>query len=457
MPPYLLKRILYAIPFLWLVASVIFLLSRLLPGSFAEARILEEKQGYYSKGSQSTRQAVYQDYLHKTRQDLPLFYFSLSPALPQGVLLEADKLQAERLLWKYGDKEAVHPYLESLPHLEQELRLSPQDDAAEHLETLHKSLDKEKMLLAATAIYREATTKEAQKAAEQVVLGLQAMQPQPAYSFLLPTFTWHGAQNQYHQWLFQTLKGDLGVSYRSSRPVGELLWEAISNTFWLLLSSMLIVFFLALELSMCLVQGKGKYLRRFLFPSFFVLDSIPAFVLALLLLVLFANPSFLQLFPVFGMGYYAAENLPPFARAGQWLQYMALPLLCLVLANLPYITNQVYTAVQSARQADYARTARAKGLSERAVIRTHVLRNALLPVITLVSDVLPALVAGSVIIETIFAIPGVGRLLVESVLARDYPVLLAIVLLTVLVRLVAYFMADVTYRWADPRLKHRTA
>jgi peptide/nickel transport system permease protein len=172
------------------------------------------------------------------------------------------------------------------------------------------------------------------------------------------------------------------------------------------------------------------------------------------LLVLLASPAFLQLFPVYGMGYYSPVSLTWFQAISQWLQFMALPMLCLVLANLPYLTNQFYHALAAVASQDYIRTARAKGLSEGAVIRKHMLRNALLPVITLLSDFLPALVAGAVIIETIFAIPGIGRLLIDSVLARDYPVIVGIVIIIAVFKLLAHLLSDMLYALADPRIRH---
>ncbi len=358
------------LPTLWLLGTLVFLLSRMLPGSFGEERLLNPEAGFYSKSSQSSREAAYRQLQQKTGQDLPLFYFSLS----SGTL----------------DTTAAKKQPESL-------------------------------------------------------------------NFLLPQFSWHGTANQYHRWLTSVLTGDLSTSYRTGQPVQEMIWKGIGNTFWLLLGSMCATVALALELSILMVRKRMQWLRRLVLPMLFLIDSIPMLVLALLLLVLLANPDFLQLFPVYGMGYYMPGQLSFWQQLGQKLQYMALPLVALVLANLPYLTNQIHGALQATLQADYIRTARAKGLPEHLVIRRHALRNTLLPLITIVSDFLPALVSGSVLVETIFAIPGIGRLLIESVLARDYPVLVAIILVVLLVRMVSYALADVAYTWADPRLKQKLA
>lgn len=362
-----------AIPTLWLLGTLVFLLSRMLPGSFAEERFLNPETGFYNKSSQSGREAAFQDFQQRTGLHLPLFYVSMTS-----------------------------------------LKLSQK---AEGQETGHIE----------------------------------------AHTLLLPQFSWNGTHNQYHRWLTGILSGDFSTSYRTGRPVLEMILENIGNTFWLLLSSMFITLALALELSMLMARKQMRWLRRLLLPSLFIIDSIPMLVLALLLLVLLANPDFIQLFPVYGMGYYVPEQLSLWQQLGQRLQYMALPLMALVLVNLPYITNQVYNSLQAALQADYARTAKAKGLPEHLIIRRHALRNALLPLITIVSDFLPALVSGSVLIETIYAIPGIGRLLIDSVLSRDYPVLVAIILVVLVVRMAAYALADTAYAWADPRIKQKLA
>ncbi|MCJ8167433.1 ABC transporter permease [Pontibacter sp. E15-1] len=378
--PFLLKRLLLAIPALWALATAVFLLSRMLPGTFASERLLQNNApGYYSKGTEADKQAAYTLYMKRTGLDLPLFYLSVAPA--NGLPAAQNKLPAE---------------------------------------------------------------------------SSQIQDRQRSFAYLTPSVSWHGSQNQYHQWLVGALHGNLGESYRTSRPVTESLLEAIGNTFWLLLISMVLTFALALELSIQMIRKKGKWLRRALLPFLFITDSVPSFVLALLLLVFLANPDFLQLFPVYGMGYYTPDQLTAWQEMVQRAYYMALPMLCLVLFNLPYLTNQVYASLHTAMQADFARTARAKGLGESAVVRGHALRNALLPIITIVSDFIPALVTGTFIVETIFAVPGIGRMLIEAVLSRDYPVLTGIVLLIAAFRIVAFVMADIAYAWADPRIRQQT-
>ncbi|GHA57206.1 ABC transporter permease [Pontibacter akesuensis] len=453
----LIRKLLLILPALWLLGTIVFLLSRLLPGSFGAERFLQKEAGYYSTGTEQSRQAAYAQFQEKSGLDLPLFYFSLSStSLPdslQRVFPEARRQQLEKLTFVYSDWTAVAAYDTAV----QRLLLGAPTNTAPYIQTLRYSTDPEKLRVAAQRL-TQSTDQALAKAAVGVEQKLQQLEQNGLkHAFLLPHISWHGTDNQYHKWLTILLAGDLGTSYRTGRPVMEMVEEAIGNTLWLLLCSMALTLILAVELSVQMAKGRMQWLRRFTLPSLFLLDSIPLFVLALLLLLLFANPNFLQLFPMYGMGYFTPQTLSLGQQVAQWFQFMALPIICLVLANLPYMANQCYTLLQASMQQDYTRTARAKGLPEQQIIRKHAFRNALIPLITIVSDFLPALVDGAFIIETIFAIPGVGRLLVESVLARDYPVLLAIVLVILFVRMVAYALADIGYVLADPRIKQQVA
>lgn len=461
MGSYLLKRFLLAILGLWALATIVFLLSRLLPGTFGSERILQSSGGFYSKGSETDREAAYIAYIKRMGQDLPLFYISvapvtqLSPAELNTFSMHI-KAQLTKLSWRHGSSQNAFAYIQSIAALQKQLQDNPTPVFTKHLQVLQSEDKVETLQTAARDIVATAVQPQIREAANKVLLNLHTMQEQQkAFTYLLPEINLHGGQNQYHQWLMQLLHGNLGKSYKSSRPVVEVLLDAAGNTWWLLIFSMLVTFVLALELSIRMAKKKGRRLRRTLMPLLFIIDSIPPFVLALLLLVLLANPNFIQLFPVFGMGFYAPQELSIWQEIGQWAYYMTLPLLSLILFNLPYLTSQIHSAISTAMQADYTRTARAKGLAEAAVIRKHALRNSLLPIITIVSDFLPALVTGTLIVETVFAVPGIGRLLLDAVLSRDYPVLTGIVLVIAAFRIAAYLLADMAYAWADPRIRQK--
>jgi peptide/nickel transport system permease protein len=460
MASYLLKRLLLAIPALWLIATLVFLLSKLMPGTYGSQQLQQSEAGYYSKGDSESRQKAYRQYLRKTGQDLPLFYFSIAsqaePDTFSRIYPETDRLFLKRMAWLYGDWPLVASFYASLKQVERTLTPIELKNSQPYLHVLYQHTAPAQLHSAVDALVYTFPAPSPQlghlqKKTSALINGRKK------YAHLLPAIQWHGTANQYHYWLLNLFKGNLGTSYRDGRPVATLLLEAIGNTWWLLFMSMAVATLLALELAIRMVRPNGHRWRRSVLPALFLLDSIPLFVLAMLLLVLLASPAFLQLFPVYGMGYYTEATLSWLQATNQWLLFMALPMICLVLANLPYLTNQFYHAIAATASQDYIRTARAKGLSESSVIRKHMLGNALLPAITLLTDFLPALVAGAVIIETIFAIPGVGRLLIDSVMARDYPVIVGIVVVVALFKLLAHLLSDLLYSLADPRIRHSAA
>ncbi|MFD2512521.1 ABC transporter permease [Pontibacter locisalis] len=458
MLPFLLKRLLLALPALWLLATVIFVLSRLLPGPSGAEQILQENGGYYNKGSVESRQEAYRSYLKRTGQDLPLFYFSLKagtqPDTLDLVFPESDRLLLQRLSWHYGNWPLVAAYFKSLKNVEVALGHA---SSIQELELLYTSTSPEYIQAHLNAL--AGTTAGSQATAEIQELKIAAaklIDQQNKLAFLTPSLQWHGYDNQYHRWLTDLFSGNTGNSYRDLRPVHDVLFEAIGNTFWLVLFSIIVAFGISLELSLQMTIGKVKTLKKILLPSLFLMDSIPLFLLALLLLVLFASPAFVQCFPVFGMSIPAGTtSTSKLALLYNQLPHMALPAICLILANIPFLTTLIYRKISEEAKTDYARTARAKGLTESQVIRRHVLRNSLLPVITILTDALPALIAGTVVVETIFAIPGMGRLLVNSVMSRDYPVIVAIVLVVATFRVLVYLLADIGYGLADPRTRQQ--
>jgi peptide/nickel transport system permease protein len=292
-----------------------------------------------------------------------------------------------------------------------------------------------------------------QPAARDKPLFYFRLHSRPKQAFM-PVMSWHGTQNQYHAWLMRLLQGDLGTSYRDRQPVLTILGDAMGNTLLLLVCSLLLTFFISIELSLALMAESGRRWRRLVLSLLFTLDSIPLFILVLLLLVFLSGTGYLGLFPLFGLGY-AAPGATVWEALSDRLYHLILPASCLVIAGIPYVTTQLYRVMQGVAGAAFIMTARAKGLSAKVVLRRHVLRNAVLPLITLFTGFLPSLISGAVVVEVIFAIPGTGRLLADSVLARDYPVVLGLVFFLATLKAASHLLADFLYFTADPRTRLR--
>jgi peptide/nickel transport system permease protein len=264
---------------------------------------------------------------------------------------------------------------------------------------------------------------------------------------------WHGTANQYHTWAVAVLHGNLGHSYRDGQPVTTLLGQALRYTLPLAASAAGLAVGLALTLALYLARTPASGWQQLLFGLLNGLQITPLFLLALGLLLFFANPEFLNLLPAGGQPPATAGFWP---LAGYWLGVSALPLLNLVLAVLPELTLPLAAMLRQEATIGYATTARAKGLTMRRVLRRHALPNALIPLLTTLTDLLPALVAGTVVVEVLFALPGSGRLLAEAAAAHDYPLVVAGVLLTAMARLLGLLLADVLYYLVDPRLRPAT-
>ena len=260
---------------------------------------------------------------------------------------------------------------------------------------------------------------------------------------------WHGRTNQYHHWLRALAHGSLGTSFRTEEPVTQRLARALALTLPLTATAAGLAALAALTLALRLAAGRGwpPAVRAALVG----LQSLPLFVVALALLLLLANPEALNWFPADGLPTVTVDFSLTFLQ--QALPRLVLPIAALVLAVLPELTLQLDAALAHELQQPYVLTARAKGLPAVAVVRHHAFRNALLPTLAQLAELLPAMVAGTVVVEAAFALPGMGRLLAEAAAARDYPVLVGGVLLVGAARLLSLLVADISYAWADPRVR----
>ena len=273
----------------------------------------------------------------------------------------------------------------------------------------------------------------------------------PAATFSGVQWHWNGPRNQYHRWAAGLLRGDWGTSFRSGQAVTTRLRQALRFTLPLTGTAAMLSVLAALGLAQRLAAG--PWWQRPVRAVLVAIHALPLFVVALVLLLVFANPDVLAWFPAYGLEQPTDLDADMQSRIITYLLHLALPVTALVITAMPELTLQLDATLTQELRTDYATTARAKGLTERAVIRHHALRNALLPTLAQLAELLPALVAGAVVVEVIFALPGMGRLLAEAAAARDYPVLVGGVLLTGAARLLALLLADLLYFWADPRIR----
>ena len=251
---------------------------------------------------------------------------------------------------------------------------------------------------------------------------------------------------QYLTWMGRLLRGDLGHSIRNGEPVVENVGRRIRPSLQLAGLAMAVSLLIAVPVGIASAVRRNTSVDRL--GTTFALFGIcmPNFLLALLLIFLFGVT--LRWLPISGY-------VDPAEELVDGLRSLALPAATLGLALAAVVTRTLRSSMLEALTEDYVRTARAKGLSEWRVMRGHVLRNALIPVVTVLGLQLGTLIGGAVITEYVFALPGVGRLVVDAVFARDYPLVQGVVLLIAVGFIVSNLIVDLLYGLIDPRLRHR--
>jgi peptide/nickel transport system permease protein len=257
---------------------------------------------------------------------------------------------------------------------------------------------------------------------------------------------------QYALYVRNLARGDLGWSFSQSRPVAHALVDALPNTMLLMGVALVGAFVLGVATGVVRAARRGSVADRALGAGTLFFYSMPDFWLAIMAMLVFAY--WVPIFPTSGMTTAVIyDYLSPAGKLLDRLRHLVLPATTLVLLLAAIIARYQRAAFLDVATQDFVRTARAKGLTERAVLWRHVLRNALLPVITLLGLALPMLVGGAVFIEHVFAWPGMGRLVVVAIAARDHSLVMAIVILGSVLVTLGSLLADVLYAVADPRLR----
>lgn len=259
---------------------------------------------------------------------------------------------------------------------------------------------------------------------------------------------------QYTAWIGEFVRGDWGTSIATGRPVRAMIADAWPATVRLVGLSLVLSYLLGILVG-AIQASRGGRLDTTLSVISVTLFAIPGYWLGLMLVMVFTY--WARALPAFGAAGFDADFLTGWGRIADRLRHLALPLITLTLIGVGGTARFVRGAMLDVRGAPHVAIARAKGLSPLQVTRRHVLRNALIPVLTLLGLSLPALFSGAVFIEAIFAWPGVGRIMVEAVGARDYPVIMAATAVSATLVVLGNLLAEGLTAWADPRLRQPQA
>ncbi|OPY65464.1 MAG: Nickel transport system permease protein NikB [Syntrophorhabdus sp. PtaU1.Bin050] len=257
---------------------------------------------------------------------------------------------------------------------------------------------------------------------------------------------------QYYLWLKRFVKLDFGTSFaQDRRSVISKIVERLPITITIELLSMVLIFIVGIPIGVYCAQHKDTIMDKILTSFVFAGFAVPHFWLALLLMLFFGVQ--LELLPISGIKSFNFSDLSPLQKTFDMTKHLILPIGISALGGLAGISRYMKNSLLEVLRQEYITTAYAKGLPEKVVLRRHALRNALLPVITILGLSVPGLIGGSVIFETIFAIPGMGQLFFASVMSRDYPTIMGILVMGGVLTLLGNLLADIMYGLADPRIR----
>ena len=258
---------------------------------------------------------------------------------------------------------------------------------------------------------------------------------------------------QYLNWLKRLVNLDFGRSFVDGKPVIQKIKERIAITIMLNLLALVLILIISIPLGIISALKRNSLVDRALTVFVFIGFSTPSFWLALVLMILLGVKT--HLLPISGLQSLSADTFTPLHMWLDKIHHLVLPIFIMAFGGLAGFSRYMRQSMLEVVGQEYITAARAKGLSEYQVMRKHALRNAMLPVVTLLGLSIPGLIGGSVIFETIFAIPGMGQLFYESALARDYPTIMGILTIGALLTLAGNLMADISYSLVDPRIRYK--
>ena len=257
---------------------------------------------------------------------------------------------------------------------------------------------------------------------------------------------------RYTRWMKGVLQGDFGVSYRYSKsmneqmPVKELIGDKLPVTLWLAVISMVFIILVSIPLGVVWARCNNKYLDAVLGVITQTAMAVPSFFLGIILTFVFGI-----LLKAFVPGGYVSYK----ESFGGFIGYLVFPALAVAIPKIAMTARFLRNSMLTEMKSDYVRTAYSKGCSKRRVMYGHVLRNAMMPVVTFLGMIIAEIVAGSIVIEQVFGLPGVGRLLISSINTRDFPVVEILILYITFVVIFVYFLVDILYRIIDPRISEK--
>ena len=480
---YILKRIFIFLPTLIIISILTFTIMSNAPGDPADT-LLNQKAGDGQATDKMATDKAYREIRKKLGLDQPMFYFTVSSLATCDTLNHIDQSDHRdmlaRITDKYGNWDKVLGYYNAALTLDKTILFLPRDSSnilslvllRNASTTILRSYDDAVIDSSVSSIARLSATSEfasLHKPLEGFNAARTEMKSNPAkWKTLIPTIHWNGFHNQYHKWLLgdapwfgeagmeQTkgfIRGDFGVSFFTKRPVKSMIWERIGWTLLISFFAILITYLVSIPLGIFSALRKDTVVDQSLTTFLFVLYSLPVFWIGTMLIFFLCGGDYFDVFPPTFMGDVKWED-GFFTKIGDLAYHMILPIFAATYGTFAYMSRQMRGGMLTILRTDYIRTAKAKGLPQSKIVWKHAFRNSLLPVITIFASILPALVSGSVIIEFLFSIPGMGNMGYYAVIQKDYPTVLTVTVFSAILTLTGYLISDILYAVVDPRISY---
>ncbi len=470
MVKYIIKRILIFIPTIIAISLITFVISINSPGDPVERFMGISEEASDQTPDHKEMRVEIEKLRAQMGLDLPVFYFTLSKlATPDTLHRIHGKFRREnllRLIAENGNWPQIETYFHSINTLAISTDKlpggSPYDNRLILLKRdvnllFHNYKDKrilELLSIISDRVNNDLYFKSIYGDLQSVKESFSELQgATSSWKNYIPTLHFHGLNNQYHNWIAKFITGDFGVSYQYQAPISSILWGRMKWTLLLTIIAVIITFVIAIPIGVKSAANKGKTLDNVLTTFVLALYSLPNFWIASLLILFFCCGDYLCWFPAYGLGdLYADTSI--WSRFMDRGYHLILPVLCLVYPSLAFLSRQMRGGMLSELNQDYIKTAKAKGLGEEKILWKHAFRNSLLPVITLFANIFPLAIGGSIVIEYIFNIPGMGLLGLEAVRNLDFPVVYTVMMFAAIFTMAGYLVSDILYSIVDPRITY---
>lgn len=453
MSKFWLKKVLYFIPSLLVLSLLCFTLSKLTPDDPVLTELglpVEELSGNQNKFDEFRNQYV--RIVEKNGYHLPLFYISISSMAGTGdldnILYLPEKKIAKKILAHNGNIDDLQEYLHAKKDFLSENTSNLQPYLLQTLDTASSPLEIRSIFSQITKAENYIASSKSERLSNSI---LQLNSKRDSWKSKIPIIQWNGSNNQYHRWMSKILSGNWGNSSRDNRPVWQKIWPAFKWTVSINAFAILMIVFISVFWGIYSSTRPQQLFTRLTYSGLFLISSLPVFLLAIIALLVFTGTGTLGIFPTPGAFPISGPG-SSVTNIIRIIPFLILPLIVIILYGIPGLSRQVHNVMTAELQKEYVNASILRRIPARRVINQYAWKNALGILSVYLGRLIPALVSGSIVIESIFNLPGMGSLLIGSIIARDAPVVFGIVLLGGSFSILGLLVADAVMYKMDPNI-----